>query len=99
MTGFAEHEPLRLLGTRVAPAFERHVRVLPAGYAQPVDATHWTDALVDVAQGEIELELTCGDLHRFRAGDVLWLDGLPLRLLRNRGSGTAVLVAVRRRPR
>jgi hypothetical protein len=92
-------EPLRLLARRVPPAFERQVRVLPAACAMSVDQTAWEDALVEVAQGEIELEFISGALRRFGAGDVLFLDGLPLRRLRNRSRSPAVLVAIRRRPR
>ena len=87
MTASAGDEPLRLLGRRVSPAFERQVRVVPAGSAGRVDQASWEDALVEVAEGEIELEFISGARRRFQAGDVLWLDGLPLHLLRNRIPG------------
>ena len=58
-----------------------------------------------VERGEIELECLAGNRLRCGAGAVLWLVGLPLRALHNRGSETAVLAAVssaamsfRRRP-
>ncbi|HSF01554.1 MAG TPA: hypothetical protein VLA62_01000, partial [Solirubrobacterales bacterium] len=47
--------------------------------------------------GEIELECVRGSRHRFGRGDVLWLVGLPLRVLRCSGPGPAVLLAVSRR--
>jgi hypothetical protein len=97
VTGSTGDEPLHLLGRRVPPAFALWVRVLPAGSAHPVDQVTWNDALVEVAEGEIELEFTGGERRRFGAGDVLWLEGLPLRVLRNRAPCPAVLVAIRRR--
>ena len=60
------------------------------------DEAEWRDALVVVERGEIELECLGGSRHRFRSGNVLWLTGLPLRVLRNRGVVPAVLTAVSR---
>jgi hypothetical protein len=57
----------------------------------------WRDGLVEVAQGEITLELSDGHCHRVAGGDVLWLYGLPVRALHNGGEEVAVLVALRRR--
>ena len=82
------------------PAFERHVLILPAGVTRPVGESVYRDALVEVAQGEIELSFRYGLRFRFGHGEVLWLDGLPRGgVLRSRGPQSAVLVAVRRRPR
>ena len=53
--------------------------------------------LVFVRRGEIELETLAGRRCRLRRGDVLWLAGLPLRVLRNRGTEPALLVTVSRR--
>ena len=97
MTDSTRDEPLRLLDRRVPPGFELWVRVLPAGYAHPVDQVAWNDTLVEVADGEIELEFIGGERRRFGASDVLWLEGLPLRRLCNRTPCAAVLVAIRRR--
>jgi hypothetical protein len=97
--GLAGDGPLCLLGRRVAPAFELRVRVVPPGRADRVDNATWRDALVEVARGQLEVEFASGERRRFEAGEVLWLDGLPSRLLRNCGLGSAVLVAIRRRPR
>ena len=56
----------------------------------------WRDALVTVQSGELELEMLCGRSAFFQKGDVLWLQGLPLASLRNRGDEPAVLVAASR---
>jgi hypothetical protein len=60
------------------------------------DEAEWRDALVVVESGRIELESWSGLRPRFRPGDVLWLTGLPLRALHNRGRRPAVLVVVSR---
>jgi hypothetical protein len=99
MTGPTDDGPLLLLGRCLPPSFERHVRVLPPAYSQPVVPATWADSLVEVARGAIELEFASGDRVTFSAGDVLWLQGLPLRFLRNPANRPAVLVAVRRRAR
>ena len=80
----------------VPPAFRRTVTVLAAGGACAYDDEEWRDALVVVKRGEIELECLGGTRRTFRQGDILWLCGLPLRALHNRGTEPAVLVAVSR---
>jgi len=45
----------------------------------------------------IELETASGVRTSFAAGDILWLVGLELRLLRNRGSIPTVLASITRR--
>jgi hypothetical protein len=45
----------------------------------------------------IELETVNGVRTSFVAGDVLWLVGLELRVLRNRGSIPAVMSSITRR--
>ncbi len=73
----------------------RRVCVLP-GTARAYQAEDWRDSLVLVATGELELVGVCGSTHTCRAGDLIYLDGLPLCLLRNRGSATTLLVALSR---
>jgi hypothetical protein len=91
------HEPGFLLGGRVPPAFEvRAVAVAPGG-ERAYDETEWRDAIVVVERGEVELECRGGSRRRFGRGAVLWLAGLPLLALRNRGSEPALLAAVSRR--
>jgi hypothetical protein len=74
----------------------RAVAVAP-GCERAYDEAEWRDAIVSVTCGEIELECLGGGRHRFRAGEMLWLAGLPLRVLRNCGTEPALLVAVSRR--
>ena len=72
--------------------------VLHPGTAHDYEPGEWRDALVLVKTGSIELETRSGVGRTFVAGDVLWLAGLPLRLLRNPGTYPAVLEASRRDP-
>ena len=88
---------LSIAGRALPPAFARREIVVPPGGERPYDPAEWVDSLVVVKDGEIELEYRAGHLATFRRGDILWLTGLPLRLLRNRGTDPAVLVAVSRR--
>jgi hypothetical protein len=88
---------LSIAGRRLPPAFARHEVTVEPGGERPYDPAEWADALVVVERGEIELECRAGHLARFRRGDILWLTGLPLRVLRNDGPEPAVLVAVSRR--
>jgi quercetin dioxygenase-like cupin family protein len=87
------------LGRRVSDAFDvRRVVVAPGG-ERPYDEADWRDAIVIVESGRIELECRCGSRRRFRSGNVLWLTGLPVRLLRNRERVPTVLLAVSRPPK
>jgi hypothetical protein len=89
----------RAEGGRLPPWLEvREIGVAPAS-SRPYREAEWVDALVLVERGEIELECLSGGRRRFGRGDVLWLVGLPLRALHNRGPEPALLVAVSRRGR
>ena len=90
-----EDAPLSLEGP-LPPAFRRRVTVLAPGETRPYDEEDWRDALVVVRRGEVELECLAGGRRAFRAGDVLFLVGLSLRALHNRGAEPVVLVAVSR---
>ncbi len=79
------------------PAFVRRTVAVAPGCVRAYDDADWKDAVVLVERGEIELECVSGACWRFVPGDVLWLIGLPLRALHNRGREPAVLVAVSRR--
>jgi hypothetical protein len=87
------------LGRRVPDQFDVRRIVVAPRRRRAFDEAEWRDALVVVERGEIELECVGGSRHRFGSGDVLWLCGLPLRALLNRGRETALLVAVSRRAR
>lgn len=58
---------------------------------RPYEADEWQGALVAVEHGEIELESEHGVRRRFEEGDLLALQGLHLRTLRNPGQKIAVL--------
>lgn len=92
----SRHDRVSFLGRRLDPAFETRVVAVSPGSSRAYDEGEWRDAVVVVESGEIELEYLRSSRQRFGKGDVLWLDGLPLRSLRNRGRETAVLVAVSR---
>jgi hypothetical protein len=89
-------EPVGLLHSPVPPGFEVRVSAIPAGGARPVADGEWRDTLVEIEHGEVDVHLARGDHLIFGAGDVLWLDRLGVRTMRNRGPGVAVLVAIRR---
>ena len=76
--------------------FDVRVVAVPPGAERPFDAAEWQDAIVLVRSGEIELRGVSGASRSFGRGALIWLDGVPLRLLRNPGSEPAVLVAVSR---
>jgi quercetin dioxygenase-like cupin family protein len=75
----------------------RTVRVEP-GDSLPYEESEWRDALITVESGELELVLACGRSCFFQTGDLLWLQGLPLAHLRNRGEEPTVLLAASRNP-
>jgi quercetin dioxygenase-like cupin family protein len=79
------------------PAFVLRAVAVAPGCKRAYDEAEWRDAIVVVERGEIELECLGGTSQRFRRGDLLWLTGLPLRALHNRGRESALLVAVSRR--
>jgi hypothetical protein len=61
------------------------------------DEAAWRGALVVVLSGELELECRAGGRRQFDCGDILWLEGLELRRLSNRGAEPTVLLAISRR--
>jgi hypothetical protein len=86
--------PLRPTG--VATNFDIRTVAVAPGDSLPYDAGEWRAALVLVRRGEIVLQTVCGRSWFFQQGDVLWLDGLPLASLHNRGAEPAELVAASR---
>jgi hypothetical protein len=81
----------------VPARFVRWTVAVAPGERRPSAPEEWCDALVVVVRGELEVERASGPPQRLRHGDVLWLAGVPVRALRNRGPVDAVLVAVARR--
>ena len=92
-------DPLSFSG-RALPAFceLRLVRVEP-GCEHPFVEDEWSDAIVVVEEGQIDIECVEGGVRQFPQGAILFLAGLPLRALVNRGAVPAVLSAVSRRRR
>jgi hypothetical protein len=88
---------LSFLDRRVPPGFQvRQIAVAP-GAERTVQEGEWADALVVVERGTIELECRNGARRSFGSGDVLCLRRLRLRLLRNRGHGPVLVIAISRR--
>jgi quercetin dioxygenase-like cupin family protein len=85
------------LGEDTSRAFVKSVVTLEPGHVLAYDDAAWHDAIVFVTAGEIELECLSGSVHRFSRGDILWLEHLPLRAVRNAGSVEARLLRVSRR--
>jgi hypothetical protein len=83
----------------VPSAFEVRILELDPGCDRPYDEREWLDAIVVIGRGEVELECNGGTRKRLESGDVLWLAGLPVRAICNRGGETAVLVSFSRRLR
>ena len=67
-----------------------------AGGELPYEPDDWTDSFVVVEQGSIELESLHGARRTFAAGDMLSLQRLRLRGLRNRGRTATVLALTSR---
>ena len=77
-------------------AFEvRRVAVAPGG-SRAYDEAEWSEALVVVERGRIELEGLSGARRTFERGAALWLAGVPLRALHNHGREPAVMVTFTR---
>ncbi|GAA3234297.1 hypothetical protein GCM10017691_30740 [Pseudonocardia petroleophila] len=79
-------------------AFRRRTVVVEPGDSRPYDSAEWSDELVVVEQGRLDLECRAGGVRSFPTGAVICLDHLGLRTLHNRGTDPTVLVAVSRRP-
>jgi hypothetical protein len=92
-------DPLSFTGRRLPAYCElRLIRVEPGGERE-YDEAEWKDAIVVVEEGQIDLECLDGGFRRFPQGAILFLVGLRLRALINRGSVPVVLSAVSRRRR
>jgi hypothetical protein len=89
-------EELSFLQMPLPPGFELRLVDIAAESEIAYDPTAWDDALVVVEAGQVELECTAGGRRSFGTGAVMFLTGLPLRALHNRGPEPAVLAAVSR---
>ena len=89
--------PVSFVGRELPETFRVARVAIEPGGERPYVPGDWTDALVVVEAGELELECEAGSRARFREGAVLVLHPLPLRTLRNPGGRALVLTAVSRR--
>jgi len=87
--------PLVLTG-RLWPTFAARTVLLPPGSALPFAEADWTDALIVIESGELEVETVSGLRRQFGTGEILWFAGLDLRVLRSCGIEPTVLKAVSR---
>ena len=85
------------LGRPPPAAFRLRALVIRPGGTHAFDAAEWRDALVVVERGTVDLLGAGGGRHGLVAGDVVCLEGLALRALRNLGDEAALVVAVSRR--
>jgi hypothetical protein len=92
----ANGRPVSFAAGDLPAGFELRRIVLEPGAERSIPVSEWTDALVVVEAGEIEVETLLGAGATFLAGDVLCLEPIPPRTLRNHGSTPAVLSLVRR---
>jgi hypothetical protein len=74
--------------------FERRTLTIAPGASRTPRDADWPRAIVLVTQGELELEGVSGARRHFGQGDLIWTHEVPLRALRNRGSGDVVLLGV-----
>lgn len=78
------------------PAFDRLRITLEPGAGRLTEPMAWRDCLVLVEHGTVEVECEGGSRRSFAAGEMLALECLPVRALRNHGPAEARLLAVRR---
>jgi quercetin dioxygenase-like cupin family protein len=90
-------ERLSFLGRRLPSWVELRMVVVAPGHRLAFDEAAWSDAIVVVEGGALELECLGGSRQRLVRGDLLWLSGLPLRVLHNPGREPVVLTVVSRR--
>jgi hypothetical protein len=91
-----DSERLSFTGRELPHGFAAHHVAIDPGCERPYESTEWSDALVVVEAGELELECIGGTRARFDGGAVLFLDSLPLKVLRNCGRKSLLLIAVSR---
>jgi FAD/FMN-containing dehydrogenase len=95
MSDGARHEPLSL-DALPDERFDRDRVILAPGAELALVEPGWEDRMIVVEAGEIELECRGGATVRFVRGDLLFVRGLAVRLIRNPGQMSAVLVTVER---
>jgi hypothetical protein len=94
----ADREVVTFLAAQLRPGFVLRQLVLEPGTERRCEPNEWADALVVVERGTVEVRCRDGGRATFIAGDLLCLEWLEPRILRNVGSEVALLSAVARRP-
>ena len=84
------------MGRSMPPGVSMRVVSIAAGAELPFDSSEWSDSLVVVEAGDVELECIRGICRSFATGSVLFLGGGDLRLARNAGEETVLLSVVAR---
>jgi len=93
-----ECECLSFVGRQLPLGFAARQVTIDPGCERRYEPTEWSDALVVLEAGDLELECISGTRARFDGGAVLFLDSLPLRTLRSCGPESVLLTAVTRIP-
>jgi len=91
--GHQDHE-LPFVHGPPPPSIERRTVTVEPHASLAYDSDHWTDALVLLTEGNLQLEDLSGREWHLGRGSVLCLAELPLRRLHNPGLATAALIVV-----
>ncbi len=94
--GHQDHE-LPFVHGPPPPSIERRTVTVEPHASLAYDSDHWTDALVLLTEGNLQLEDLSGREWHLGRGSVPCLAELPLRRLHNPGLATAALIVVTRR--
>jgi hypothetical protein len=90
-----EGRPL-LLGRPIPDSFPVTRLTIPPRSARVTEAELWAESLVVVQRGDVEVESAGGVRETFHPGDVLCLEWVGARVLRNNGADEAEVVSIRR---
>lgn len=75
-------------------SLSRRLIELEPGACLNHDLALWQEAIVFLTAGELDVECSRGERHRFRAGDTLTLARLPIRRAHNSGGAPTRLLAI-----
>lgn len=87
-------ERLDLLERPLPHGFAIRLLVLEPGERLPCDTRTWSNTLIEVECGEVDLHLPGDRRLRMRSGDAFWLSGLPVRSISNPGRSPAALTGL-----
>ena len=90
-----EGRPL-LLGRPIPDSFPVTRLTIPPRSARVTEAELWAESLVVVHRGDVEVESAGGARETFHPGDVLCLEWVGARVVRNHGADEAEVVSIRR---